>query len=47
MRLRFELLAFEMLKKVPGGMHELIRNSSHELRRVAVGGTGTWVLVKL
>lgn len=26
--LRFELLAFEMLKKVPEGIHELIRNSS-------------------
>lgn len=26
--LRFELLAFDMLKKVPEGIHELIRNSS-------------------
>lgn len=26
MKLRFELLAFEMLRKVPEGMHELIRH---------------------
>lgn len=31
MKLRFELLAFEMLKKVPEGMHELIRNRSMRL----------------